>query len=278
MSVERRAGGLTLIEVLVVVGVMAVLVSVLLPALASARGAARLVIGASNARQLALANTAYAGDSDGRYVAGSPGIGGENLVRWHGVRESDGEAFDARGGALTPYLDGRSSSGGVRACPVFADRLEELRMVEDGGFEVGCGGYGYNNAFVGSSPSRRFVGGDVVWEYGVRARERGSRLSDFARPMETVGFADAAIAHSAVVEYSFVEPRFWPQYAQAFRPDPSVHFRQIGGRANVAWLDGRVSQEVRTKTHWSGVYPLDSASVGIGWFGGADSNGLFDYE
>jgi len=278
MSMERRACGMTLIEVLVVVGVMAVLVSVLLPALASARGAARMVIGASNARQLALANAAHAGDSDGRYVAGAPGIGGENLVRWHGVRGSEGEAFAARGGGLTPYLDGRSASGGVRACPVFADRLEELRMLDDAGFEVGCGGYGYNNAFVGSSPARRIVGGEVVWEYGGGARERGSRLSDFARPMETVGFADAAIAEAGLMEYSFVEPRFWPQYAVGFRPDPSVHFRQIGGRANVAWLDGRVSREERTKTHWSGVYPLDSAAVGLGWFGVADTNGLFDYE
>ncbi len=57
---RRRAGGFTLIELLVVVAIIALLVGILLPALGSARDAARSAVCLSNARQLALSITMYA--------------------------------------------------------------------------------------------------------------------------------------------------------------------------------------------------------------------------
>jgi prepilin-type processing-associated H-X9-DG protein len=161
-------------------------------------------------------------------------------------------------------------------CPRFRPRLEAL--IEAGeGFERGNGGYGYNNAFVGTRRSRRWVGGEAVWD--VASDASGSRVSRFDGPARTVAFADAAFAgDGGLIEYSFAEPAYWPGYAGDYRPDPSIHFRQVGGEANVAWLDGRVSQEERTATHWSGIYAVDPGSVGLGWFGDASGNALFDYE
>lgn len=278
MAVPGRAerGGFTLIEVLVAVSVIGVLVALLLPALGGARGAAQMVMGASNVRQLQLANAVYAEDHDDAYMPGAVDFVGTNLHRWHGTRETRGEAFTGEGGPITAYLDDRGGHTGVRACPRFSPTLADRRTALEA-FELGCGGYGYNNAFVGVRRERALAGGLVLWR--VSSDAAGSRRSVFDRPAETVGFADAAFGGpGGVMEYSFVEPRFWPDFGGGFRPDPSVHFRHVGGVANVAWLDGSVSQESRTKSHWSGIYRTDSRAAGIGWFGEEDSNALFDYE
>ena len=271
-----RGFGFTLIELLVVVSLVSLLAALLLPALAGGRGTAMMMVGASNVRQLQLANTLYAEDWDGLYMPGAVRFVRENLHRWHGIRETAGEAFEADGAPITAYLDDRGGHTGVRACPVFSPTLAQRRTSQEA-FELGGGGYGYNNAFVGTRRVARWVGQEQIWE--VRTTESGSRRSRFAQPTLTIAFADSAFGSwDGVIEYSFVEPRFWPQFVSQFRPDPSIHFRHIGGRANVAWLDGHVSQEVRSKSYWSGLYATDSREEGMGWFGREDSNAAFDYE
>jgi prepilin-type N-terminal cleavage/methylation domain-containing protein len=71
----HSAPAFTLIELLVVVAVIALLVGILLPSLASVRESARAVVCASNLRQITIAFTTYANENDD-WVAGSPEASG----------------------------------------------------------------------------------------------------------------------------------------------------------------------------------------------------------
>lgn len=265
-----RKVGFTLIELMVVIAIISILAAILLPALSRARQKALSVQCVNNLRQLFLANSMYAAENKGRYVAAAPdilnGFGGR--VRWHGERatasaESD---FDPKKGLLAEYLpDAR-----VKECPVFTEfrRREEIGNA----FESGTGGYGYNMAYIGGTSYRNEPPESYV------ETTLDSRVSD---PGATVMFADAAIPlEGGLVEYGFIEPPYFPtpdhphgntewEYSSA-----TIHFRH-DGRANVLWCDGHISSE-----HWgwapdTNIYGGQNRRWAVGWFGRRD-NYYFD--
>ena len=60
--------GFTLIELLVVISIIAVLMSVMMPALGKAREQAKKTMCANNVKQFGLANQLYATEFDGWYI------------------------------------------------------------------------------------------------------------------------------------------------------------------------------------------------------------------
>lgn len=293
---RRRSSGFTLVELLVVIAIVGVLLSVLLPSLASARVQARAAVCASNIRQLAIANDLYAQDHAQHYAPGMPERV-QNLRRWHGARPDQASGFSVgvgAGGTLSPYIQASASSNGpgtigtIRSCPSFESVLRSLNDAaasgSDAGFERGCGGYGYNSAFVGTLV--RSVAAD---RFVIADDRSGSPTWAFATPVRTIAFADTALAAGppigpaatgGLIEFSFAEPRFWPEFP-GLRPDPSVHFRHGAAKrpaASIMWLDGHVGTEHRAFAHASGFYAADPAELNVGWPGDEDSNDLFDFR
>lgn len=253
-----------MMEILVVIAILAMLAALLLPSLSAAREQARMMACQSNVRQVLLANGYYADESDGVYCPGASEFLA-NLHRWHGVRDHPSEAFDPAEGPLAIYL---GEDGQIKECPSFPSI--EIAAVS-GGFERSNGGYGYNNAFIGmqvieTTPGLFVVNSDLAGAYADQVRQ----------PAKTVMFTDAALAENSLIEYSFAEPRFHPQYP-GYRPEPSIHFRHRG-KANAAWCDGHVDSRDRTFTYQSGLYKADADKLGIGWFGQHDDNSLFDLQ
>lgn len=276
----------TLIELLVVISIIAILVSILLPALGKAREQARRVVCASNIRQLHLANTGYAHDNGGYYVLAAEDIWGANLKRWHGTRTNVNTAFDPMVGPMVDYLQG----GEINRCSSFPQgKYYEQAGQDNGNFEAGCGGYGYNEQYIGGRADMYGPGSDS---------KHSATDTSVKHTHSTVMFTDTAFLQTldngqqAFIEYSFAHPPYWHWYIQLTenlkydyseyggRPNPVIHFRH-GGFANVAWVDGHVSSETMDLTaayiSHAVMKKQQTAKMALGWFG-PDNNSLFDLK
>jgi len=274
----RRPTGaaFTLIELLVVMGVLATLTTLLLPALQRARAQARAAVCASNVRQLALANLGYALESGDHFVAGADDLwNGAGLHRWHGERDRLDRPFDPRRGRLVRYL----ADGRVKHCPERTDFVTGEDWSTN--FEQGCGGYGYNMLYLGST---LWMPNITTFEAYRLAYSRTTTLGEAATPEETLMFADCALGKrqgglTYYIEYSFAEPPFYVVNGQpftAFYMSPSMHFRHSGA-AETAWADGHVSRRPIAPFDRLNVYGVRSADLLLGWFAPLD-NSPFDLQ
>ncbi len=232
-----RKRGFTLIELLVVIAIIGILTGMIFPVFARARESARRAVCMSNLKQLSLAMLMYLEDNAGQFV---PAQSEDNLVRWHGRRESLDEPFMPEGGPLWEYLKNEE----VKACPSFSPTSQEY------GFEQGTGGYGYNGQYVGGSPA------------GWPAMLRPAKEFEIQDLAGTVMLTDAAFldCEGNLFEYSFCEAPYYQLWNS--KADPSTHFRH-NGLTNVAFCDGHARAMPMVYTHASGWCPST-------WTGGDD--------
>lgn len=255
----RRHRAFTLVELLLVIGIIAILIAILLPVLSSARKAAQTTACANNLRQIALAATAYIQENQGNWPPAHLDFLSRNNSRWHGTRAGSSGPFDFDGSILKRFLQTKA----IKQCPAF----EPSRP----GSEAACGAYGYNNHYLGSSSEdpKYFVLalGPAAWDREVG--NRPAKQNMIRRPAEKIAFADAAIADSpgSIIEYSFLEP----PTTQFGATSPSLHFRHAGRRANLAWADGHITAERFEWTYATNVYGADNARFSLGFFGPHDN-------
>jgi len=103
MTQTRRRTGFTLVELLVVIGIIALLISILLPALNSAKERANRVKCASNLRQIGQGILLYANDNKGAYPRTRASVGSTAAITYF-RNSTESDPFRS-GGGVGPFND-----------------------------------------------------------------------------------------------------------------------------------------------------------------------------
>jgi prepilin-type N-terminal cleavage/methylation domain-containing protein/prepilin-type processing-associated H-X9-DG protein len=121
-----KRNAFTLVELLVVIGIIAVLIAVLLPTLHRAREAANRIQCGSNLRQIAMAFVMYANENSGSFPAFASNGNTSRQRQWDWIHWQPGRQFED--GAIMPYLG--SANPQVFRCP--SDDVEAHKIVQAG--------------------------------------------------------------------------------------------------------------------------------------------------
>lgn len=203
--VGMKKAAFTLIELLVVIAIIAILAAILFPVFAQAKSAAKRTECLSNLRQLGLAWTMYAHDTDDR-AAPAYYYSADGTERAWDFAMKGAQAMP---GLLQPY----AKDGRLNRCPSFHGQTWGRPFT----------GYGYNTSYIGGDP------------YADLLPTVPASTSEVARPSETVLFADAGFGVPDVNGCNYLRAPSDPLFIAG-----KVHFRH-NGRASVAWVDGHVS-------------------------------------
>ena len=119
---DKAGGGFTLIELLVVISIIALLLSVVLPAMSKAKEKARFVVCKSGLKQYGLAGTMYLSDNDGyfphpyQWLYDYNQLNNDGILHhachWHDGR-MDFDTNPNHAGTLWPYL----ATKDIHFCP-----------------------------------------------------------------------------------------------------------------------------------------------------------------
>ena len=217
MALRKRVDGFTLIELLVVVAIIAILASVLLPALSAAREKARRSSCISNLNQVAKALESYASDYNG-YLPGWPGWGTESYALGGPAKVTDvrGVCSDPRGTkiimtagpriAIHPItFDVRTIACGAYYPATYGDAhcRNVADWVGDGSLKAGAIGLGYLAVVGYVSDVRVFwcpsVGGQALqrgYTLGQPPTHAGHRNTTTLRELSTLGgYGGKALTH-----------------------------------------------------------------------------------
>jgi prepilin-type N-terminal cleavage/methylation domain-containing protein/prepilin-type processing-associated H-X9-DG protein len=145
MSATTRRAGFTLVELLVVIGIIALLIAILLPSLSAARESAASVKSLSNLRNLGVGLQQYKNANRGFYPAHSSPSSDVPRTRWP---DKIFQYLTSTEVYMSPLL---SDDERLRMNKAFAHTVDETTGADIPGKTVKFGGYGYNYQYLGNN-------------------------------------------------------------------------------------------------------------------------------
>lgn len=195
----RRAGrrsAFTLVELLVVIGIISTLISILLPALNRARGEAKRAKCLSNLRQLTMAWGMYADEHKGRLVSSDT----NDVTTW--VTSGDGLAT-LQQGALYPYIN----NPGIYLCP--NDTVHYFRTYSINGYLQSTWAYPYHAKKITDIhyPTSTFV---FIEEYDARGYNEGSFVIGVYPNQTWIDYPAPWHEHCGMISFADGHAEAWP--------------------------------------------------------------------